>query len=280
MALMMNRENPMRLDPDGPNRVPVVLSSQVQDAHCQDQELFRHIKPISIKPPKWGKLVSLTDQESAGAEAFRLISVRLYDMRHDRHLKSLLITSTIPQEGKSMVSANLACTLAKGGHEKVLLIEGDVRRPTLAQKLGMESRAGLCELLRKEVSLFQSIVHLPDAKMWVLPSGQVDGNPLELLQSQKLSPLMTQLVGYFDWIIIDSPPVLPVADASVWSAFADGILLVTRYGITQKKELIRGVNQIDKRKLVGAVLNYSKNRCYFDYYYQRGRLSPIKWTKP
>lgn len=269
MTLMWRPENPIRLDLDEPSRVPIVLSAQAQSAVGEDKDLLRHIESVSITPPEWGRLVCLTDEVSPAAEAFRLIAVRLRSMRRDQPLRNLLITSTIPQEGKSMVAANLACILAQGRQEKVLLLEGDIRRPTLTQKLGMKERPGLGELLRKEVSLSRSLAYLPEAKTWVLPAGKVNGNPLDLLQSQKLSPLMVQLAGWFDWIIIDSPPVLPVADASVWSALADGIVLVTRYGTTQKKELLRGVKEIDRKKLIGAVLNCSKNLRHSDYYYRR-----------
>jgi capsular exopolysaccharide synthesis family protein len=274
MTLIPKPAIPTDLDRDASCQMPVLLSARVQSTFGGEQDLIQHIKSVSITPPEWGKLVCLTDEESAAAEAFRLVAVRLRDMRRDRPLRTLLITSTIPQEGKSMVAANLACILSQGQQEKVLLLEGDIRRPTLTQKLGMEERVGLSELLRKEVSLSRSILYLPDAKIWTLPAGQVDGNPLDLLQSQKLSPLMAQLAGWFDWIIIDSPPVLPVADASVWSALADGIVLVTRYGTTRKKELLKGLKEIDRKKIIGAVLNCSKNLRHSDYYYRRS--SPAK----
>ncbi len=269
MAIQFKPENPPRFGLDAPSRVPLVLSAQAHSAPGDEQNLLRQVEAVPITPPECGRLVCLTDEESAVAEAFRLVVVRLRDMRYDRPLKKLLITSTIPQEGKSMVAANLACILAEERQEKVLIVEGDIRRPTLTQTFGIEERAGLCELLRKEVSLSQSIVHLPEAKIWALPAGQVNRNPLDLLQSQKLSPLMAQLEEWFDWIIIDSPPVLPIADTSVWSALADGIVLLARYGITQKKALLRGVKQIDRKKIVGAVLNCSQNLPHSDYYYRR-----------
>jgi len=268
MTLMFRPEIPIRLDLNGASRIPVGLSAHAQGTPGDDQDLVRQMEEVLITPPESGRLVCLTDEISPAAEAFRLISVRLRNMRRDQPLKNLLITSTIPQEGKSMVAANLACTFAQGRQEKVLLLEGDIRRPTLSQKFGMEQRPGLCELLRKETSHSRSIVYIPEAKIWMLPAGQVNGNPLDILQSQKLSSLMSQLASWFDWIIIDSPPMLPVADAGVWSALAEGIVLVTRCGITQKKELLRGVKEIDKKKLVGAILNCSKSLRHSDYYYR------------
>jgi capsular exopolysaccharide synthesis family protein len=267
--LMFRPDIPIRLDLDATSRMPLVLTTQTQGAAAEEHDLLKDVESVSIKPLESGRLVCLTDEVSPASEAFRLIGVRLRNMRRDRPLKNLLITSTIPQEGKSMVASNLACMLAQGAQEKVLLLDGDIRRPTVAQKLGMEARAGLCEFLRKEVSLSRSLAYLPEAKIWALPAGHVNGNPLDLLQSQRLFPLMVQLAGMFDWVIIDSPPVLPVADASIWSGIADGIVLVARYGTTQKKDLLRGIKEIDKKKVVGAILNCSKNLRHSDYYYTR-----------
>ena len=158
-------------------------------------------------------------------------------LRRDRPLKKVLITSTIPQEGKSMVSANLACTLARRTQQRTLLMEGDVRRPSLSQMFGLGRIPGICECLQGERDLMSSIYHLEGPGLWFLPAGSAPKNPLELLQSGRLSAMMDQLTAWFDWIIIDSPPVMPLADTSVWMRLADGILLVVRQGITEKRQL-------------------------------------------
>lgn len=270
MALMLKPDFHSYMNLNTPGIVP----SQAQGAPVDDHEQLAPVESVSISPPESGRLACLTDQEPAVAEAFRLITVRLRDMRMNRPLKNLLITSTIPQEGKSMVAANLACTLAQGRQDRVLLLEGDIRRPTLSETFGIRERIGLCELLRKEISITQSLLYLPEAKIWAIPAGLANQSPLDLLQTQKLSPLMAQLAEWFDWIIIDAPPVLPIADTSVWSAVAEGIILVTRYGVTQRKALLRGVKEIDKTKVIGAVLNCSKNLPHSDYYYRRSSRTP------
>lgn len=226
-----------------------------------------HVKSVSISISEASKLVALTDQNPVAAEAFRLLAVRLRELQHERALKKLLVTSTAPQEGKSMVAANLACTLAKGRQERVLLLEGDVRRPTLRKKFGMEGQSGICEWLRNEASLLESIQYLAEAGIWVLWAGTAIGNPLDTLQPRKLSPLLDQLAEWFDWMIIDSPPLLPVADTSLWSSMAEGIILVTRFGVTQRAELISALESIDSQKLIGAVVNCSKRLPHSDYYY-------------
>jgi capsular exopolysaccharide synthesis family protein len=167
-----------------------------------------------------------------------------------------------------MVAANLACTLALRTQQKVLLLEGDVRRPTQSEVFGIGRQPGICEWLRGSQTLQQSIYRLEDPGVWILPAGSASSNSLELLQSGRLSAMMEQLTAWFDWIIIDSPPVLPLADTSVWTNLADGILLVTRQGTTQKKQLQRGLEALGSQKLIGAILNSSKNAANSDYYYR------------
>ena len=178
--------------------------------------MFAQFQSQQVVVPAEKRLVCFTDSESLAAEKFRLLGVRLQHLRRDRALKKVLITSTIPQEGKSMVSANLACTLALRTQQRTLLVEGDVRRPTLSQMFGVGRMPGICECLQGERSLMKSIYQLEGPGLWLLPAGSAPRNPLELLQSGKLSAMMDQLTAWFDWIIIDSPPVMPLADTSVW----------------------------------------------------------------
>jgi capsular exopolysaccharide synthesis family protein len=221
------------------------------------------VVPVSI--PEDSRLVSLGKEGSLGAEKFRFLAVRLRQFRQSRPLKKVLITSTIPQEGKSTVSANLACTLARRKPQRTLLLEGDLRRPSIASQFGLGRLPGLCEWLGGETPTI-NIYRLQNLGVWLLPAGSAPQNPLELMQSGRLSPLMEQLESWFDWIVIDSPPVLPLADTSLWSRLADGILLVTRTGITNKQELQRGIEAIEKSKLLGALVNSSSNASHSDYY--------------
>jgi capsular exopolysaccharide synthesis family protein len=234
--------------------------------HSNSFEQFPSL-PVSILPQS--RLVSVGEEESLGAEKFRFLAVRLRQLRQSRPLKKVLITSTIPQEGKSTVAANLACTLARRKQHKTLLLEGDLRRPTVAQKFGMGRVPGLSEWLRGETASM-NIYRLEALGLWVLPAGSAPENPLELMQSGKLLPLMEQLTAWFDWIVIDSPPVLPLADTSMWARLADGILLVTRKNITEKKQLQRGLEALEPAKLLGALVNGSTDAAHSDYYQRYG----------
>lgn len=225
---------------------------------------------VVISPTPEDRLVCLTDKFELAAEAFRLLGVRLRHRRHQRPLATLLITSTIPQEGKSIVAANLACTLARTTDGRVLLIDGDLRRQTLSRMFRLGDREGLCDCILQDRAVISNIYFLENAGFWFEPTGRLPSDSLELLQSGKLNRLVEQFTAWFDWIIVDTPPVLPLADTSVWARLVDGILLVTRQGATSKKELLKGLEAFDHDKLVGVVVNGST--FVADNYYYRPAL--------
>ena len=166
-----------------------------------------------------------------------------------------------------MIAANLACTLALKTQQRTLVLEGDLRRPALSRMFGLGRNPGLSELLEGGRSLTASIYHLEAPNIWILPAGSAPGEALELLQSGRLATLMDQLTVLFDWIIIDSPPMLPLADTSVWMRLTDGILLATRQGTTEKRKLQKGLEAIEPKRLLGALVNSSTNATANDYYY-------------
>jgi capsular exopolysaccharide synthesis family protein len=260
---------------------PIVEQPAHRDAFDSDPaaplEDLERCPVLAVSLGEDSRLVSLGKEGSLGAEKFRFLAVRLRHLRQSRPLKKILITSSIPQEGKSTVAANLACTLAQRKPQKTLLLEGDLRRPNIASQFGLAKLPGLCEWLSGE-SQSINIYRLGSLGVWILPAGSTPQNPLELMQSGKLSPLMEQLEAWFDWIVIDSPPVLPLADTSLWSRLADGILMVTRKGTTEKQQLQRGLEAIDKSKLLGALVNSSANAAHSDYYqrYSSSTADPVK----
>jgi capsular exopolysaccharide synthesis family protein len=224
------------------------------------------------------KLVCLTDEDSLAAEKFRFLGVRLRHLQQKQPLKRLLITSSMAEEGKSMISANLACTLARKQQQKVLLLEGDLRRPTLGEQFGLGKIPGLSELLHGQPCTAMNIRHLESLGLWILPAGSPSRTSLELIQSRTLSMLMDQFSAWFDWIVIDSPPLMPLADTSVWMRMADGFLLVTRPGKTAKRQLQRGLEAIDQAKLLGAVLNGSADVGLGEYYHYYGHATASRTT--
>ncbi len=226
----------------------------------------------SAKPnlPIQSKLVCFTESESLAAEKFRFLATRLRHMQQKRSLKRLVITSSVTGEGKSMVASNLACALA-AGKQRVLLLEGDLRRPSLAQQLGLRELPGLSQLLQSGGDEPSNVFSLENVGFCVLLAGDFHTNPLEFMEPGKLSTLVENLAGDFDWIVIDSPPILPLADTSIWMRLADAVMLVARPGVTAKRQLQRALEAVEQSKLLGAVLNASTEAIGNKYYYHYTR---------
>jgi len=194
-------------------------------------------------------LVCLTEQDSPGAEKFRVLGLHLQNLREKRKLKRIVITSTSPEEGKSFVAANVALNQAS--------------------QLGFSRNLpGLSEYLQGERSLADVVYRLEAAGLWFLPAGVATVNPVELMQSARLPQLLDQLETFFDWIIIDTPPIFPLADTPLWMKLADGVLMVTRIGVSDKKVLRDAVEALDRSTLLGMVVNScgGNGRQYFERY--------------
>ena len=218
------------------------------------------------------RLVCLENYGSVEAEMFRLLGLRLKYLRQRRKLKRIVITSTMPEEGKSVVAANLAATMCRNKKERVLLVEGDLRRPTLSQRFGWDHRAGLTEYLRDDLPAREVIYRVDPHGFYVVTGGETAKDPFELLQSKRLAEFVEQVTKVFDWIIIDSTPILPLADTAVWTRLADGILIVARQGKTEKRPLEKALETLDRSALLGVVLNgfsdVLQDKCskYYNYY--------------
>ena len=247
---------------------------QTAEMDCGESSPFQ---PAKVLVSSQSKLVCSEDGDSLAAEKFRFLGVRLRHLQQKRPFKRLLITSSMPQEGKSTIAANLACSLATRLQRKILLLEGDLRRPTLTQRLGLGALPGLSEWLAGESSPATNICQLDGLGFCILPAGNPASDPLALMRSEKLPMLMDQLNSWFDWIVIDSPPVLPLADTSVWMRLADAILLVTRPGISEKRQLQRTLDMIERPKLLGALVNGSAEAASSAYYYY-GRRQGVRST--
>ncbi len=221
---------------------------------------------VEIAVEASSKLVFLTGPTSLAAEKFRFLGVRMRHLQQARPLRKVLVTSTIAEEGKSLVSANLAGVLARRKRQKVLLVEGDIRRPVMARQFGLGDLRGLAEWLRSDEELVSNIYHLKEPDFWLMPAGAPPANALELLQSGRLTALLSQVTSLFDWIIVDSPPLLPLGDTSVWQRVTDATLLVVREGVTEKSSLRRGLELLRTSSLLGVVLNSSSNGSSHNYY--------------
>lgn len=208
---------------------------------------------VEISPAP--RLVALTEPRSLGAEKFRALVTRLDNLRRERDLKSLQITSGVIGEGKTLVAGNLAVTLAKCSDSKVLLIEGDLRRPTLASLFGFGPLYGLSHWWSHREEMARFLRRANDMSLWFLTAGKAYNQPSDILQSARFAEAFALLGAWFDWIVVDSTPLLPMVDASLWSRLVDGTLLVVREGVAPAEALKKGLECLDNPKLVGVVLN-------------------------
>jgi protein-tyrosine kinase len=219
----------------------------------------------------------------AGVEQFRSLRSRIYQARYEAPLKTIVISSGMPSEGKSFVAANLAMNLARNGVNNILLIDGDLRRPTLHSLLGAPNTPGLTEYLAGTTELkdimqrdctfkiLESSSVGSISNLTFIPSGKCGDNSSELVTNHRIEELVATLSPHFDWILIDSPPVLAVTDAVELCHAADAVLLIARGGRTPYDVAQRTQAAFSKSRILGFVLNDVKTVLrpgynYYDYY--------------
>lgn len=224
------------------------------------------------------RIVYHTQPNSPGADRFRLLRMRLWPLWEAGKLKTLLVTSAQAQDGKSTVVLNLATALAEQGKRSVLVVEGDLCHPSLSPRLGIPERAGLAECLEAAQNPLELLRRVDPLGWYMLPAGNAQGNPTELLQSPLLSHIFETLRSYFDWIIIDTPPAIPLTDTLSLRQYADAGLLVVRADRTRCDAVEAAIGLIGKQNLLGIVLNGSEelDRLYSDYRKSYGAENKLK----
>lgn len=218
------------------------------------------------------RIVFHRDPSGPNAERYRLLRLRLNAVRAEAEIKTLLITSPGPQEGKSNLSLNLAAAMAEKKKQSVLLLEADLRRPSLARELGLKLPSGLTQCTRSDVGLQSAIYKVEPFGFYFLPAGKALANPAELLNSDWFSEALAKLADSFDWVIIDSPPAIPVVDAISLNRRADASLVVARAGRTQQSSISDTVQLLGQDHVLGIVLNAVEKfgRDYSGYYEHYG----------
>jgi protein-tyrosine kinase len=227
--------------------------------------------------PNAATMLFFSQQEHApGMEEFRTLRSRLYQMREKMPLKKLLVSSSLPKEGKSFVAANLAQVMVKQHGRRVLLIDADLRGPKLHECLGAPSYPGLSDYLMGQTDEFSAVQRGPMENLFFIPAGTAVSTPAELVANGRLKFLLTRVESLFDWIIIDSPPAVPVSDASLLANFCDGVLLVVRSNVTPFDAARKARAEFRDKQLVGVVLNGVDEDAspYASYYYGYGQGEP------
>jgi protein-tyrosine kinase len=198
--------------------------------------------------------VAATEPGSPAAEQFRLLRTRLETRDATRRTQLLLITSPRLGDGKTTTSANLALTMAREFQHKVVLVEADLRRPSLASRFGIQSERGLVDVLVGALPLEEALVTVPGHQLVLLPAGAEAARSTELLASTMMQRVLETLRARYDRIIVDTPPVA-LADTHVLARLADGVLVVVRAGVTPRPALERALASIERERLLGIVLN-------------------------
>lgn len=224
--------------------------------------LFKKKKKINTR-----ELITMSNPKSPISELYRTIRTNIEYSNIDRENRMIMITSSSQGEGKTVTTANLAIVFAQQG-KKVLLIDADFRRPKVHEVFKKNNFIGLTTILIKQMPLMEAVKETKINNLYILTSGPITPNPSELLSSKSMGNVLAAIRKEFDFIIIDTPPVLPVTDAQILSNQCDGVILVIDHGKTKfehaekAKNLLLNVNA----KILGVVLNNTKEN-YNDYYY-------------
>lgn len=218
------------------------------------------------------QLVAEWDPRSPAAEAYRTLRTNLQYTSLDRPLKTILVTSAVPGEGKTTIASNLAVAFAQSG-KSVILVGADMRKPSVHQLFGLPNRVGLSTVLTGHVRFEDALQKSRVAGLHVLSSGPIPPNPAELLGSQRMQEVLEALREKADIVIFDAPPVIAVADAIVMSRYLDGVLFVVSLKSTPREAVQAAKDQLEQvgANILGAVVNRMDSTSgYFYYYYIRG----------
>lgn len=229
-------------------------------------------------------IVNMQDSRSPIAEAYRMLRTNIRFAMVDETIRTLLITSPSPSEGKSTTAANLAMVMAQAGH-RTILVDADLRRPVQHQIFGLTNREGLTTaLIEREKSIEEHLKPTTIPDLMVLTSGPMPPNPSELLGSQRMQDLLALLQTQAEYVIIDTPPVLAVTDSALLAGSVRGVMLVVRAGVTRLEAARRAVSQLSsvQARIVGTILNGVKadgdGYYYYHYYYgQSGERRQRSW---
>ncbi|MBD3107609.1 CpsD/CapB family tyrosine-protein kinase [Bacillus sp. AGMB 02131] len=230
------------------------------------KRIFKKKKNLTLRH----HLVASSHSKSVIAEQYRTVRTNIEYSAIDKDIKSILVTSATPGDGKSTTSCNLAIVFAQQG-KKVLLVDTDLRKPTVHKKFCVHNHIGLSSVLTKKHALTDAIIETSIENLSILTSGPIPPNPAELLTSKSMEHLLEMLGQEFDLIILDTPPVLAVSDAQILSKHVDGVVLVVSYGKTETEQGKKAKQLLvsSNAPLLGVVLNNKKQEKN-DYYYYYG----------
>lgn len=225
-------------------------------------------------------LVTLTDSKSVAAEAYRTLRTNIQFSSYDQEVRVITVTSSRPEEGKSTVACNMAITFAENG-KKVLLVDTDLRRPTVHKKFKLPNSLGIVNVIMNMEMLHEVVHHDVTEGLDIITSGVIPPNPSELLGSRKFQRFIDEMRDQYDTIILDSPPLLAVTDAQILTTLSDGTVVVVQHGVTKKDEISQAKDLLEKVKgnILGVVLSQippEDNGYYYYYSYEDKKTAAAK----
>ncbi|MGD6942430.1 CpsD/CapB family tyrosine-protein kinase [Cytobacillus gottheilii] len=214
------------------------------------------------------KLITKNDPKSPIAEQYRTIRTNIQFSAIDEEIRTILVTSSGPGEGKSTTVANLAVVFAQQG-KRVLLVDADLRKPTVHYTFNTLNTTGLTNVLTNQMSLMEAVKANDEKNLYILPCGPIPPNPSELLGSKAMTRVMDEALNEFDIILFDTPPVLAVTDAQILANKCEGTIIVVGSGKTEKEQLLKSKELLTaaQAKILGVVLNNKKMKETDNYYY-------------
>jgi protein-tyrosine kinase len=260
--------------------VPAVLPASVQTALAEmtgtegvsSEDLRRKCRLAQWKPDCSTMLFfDRSNHNMVGAEEFRTLRSKLYQVRAKQELRTVLVSSALPGEGKSFIAANLAQVIVRQSGRRALLIDADLRWSRLHQYLGAPATPGLTEYLRGTANETEVMQHGPLDNLYFIAGGMQAQQPAELIGNGRLKTLLRKMAMVFDWVILDSPPIVPVSDASVMADMCDGLLMVVQADVTPLEMAQKARQEMQNKPVLGVVLNkVEAKRSYSSYYYYSG----------
>lgn len=225
------------------------------------------------------RVVSITQPRSPYCEEYRNLRTQVLHKSKKRKLQAIVVASVGPSEGKSVTALNLSWLFAQTDGVRALLIDSDLRRPSLASYLGIETSSGLSEVLTGGASLMGSLIKLQPSGLYLLPGGSARNDVAELISGPKFAEMLNEAREHFDFIIIDAPPLGIFTDASLLINLADGAMLVIRANQTKYKDVDRVLDSLPRERMLGTILNQSEvplmDESYYKYGFYEGR-EPVK----
>jgi protein-tyrosine kinase len=246
--------------------IKTVITAEEAAFHSFEELSKRCSRPL-WQPKEQNLIFQDTSDEGPAAERFHTLRSRLAQIAAVQPLCRVLVTSSVPAEGKTFVVANLAKSIARQPDKRVLLIDADLRASRLHRVLGAPETPGLTEYLRGELDVLKIIQRGPEENLCFIPGGGDITNPSDLLLNERMKRLLELVTPMFDWVILDSPPVLPVHDASMLADLCDGVLFVVQAGATSFEIAEKATVEFRQKNLIGVVLNRVQRGAEYDGYY-------------